>query len=388
MTMGENKLAVRPPGELTPGQSEQKEFSSAITITAQYIEQTGQSLTLLRQMVKEVLVEGRDYGSVPGVPEDFLWEPGADQIIAAFNCRPGPVRVINQVDDGEKISVVLEVPIMSLQTGQEVSCGVGAASTYETKHKYRWVRRDELPDWGYTAKEAVDSLKTKKDKWNNIKYRVPNPEHAELMNTIWKIARKRAKTGAAQSLPGVSSALREKFATKKDGKTGKQQEQQKPTSDWEIFWAEMRQMGLDQPKVHALLEVKSVKDWVKSGKSLLQAKAEIVRKLEQSPKEEGDKELLEEESENEPPEDFFPPEPGDNTSPPPETKLGRINEVWFNNTIDDLKWKPQTFATWVKAKFPGIDNTGAPRDIVLRMTPAQQEALEKLLQEMLEAKGV
>ncbi len=54
-------------------------------VTPQYIEQTKQSFALLRELVRDVLVRDRDYGRVPGMG-DFLWDPGASQIIGSFNC--------------------------------------------------------------------------------------------------------------------------------------------------------------------------------------------------------------------------------------------------------------------------------------------------------------
>jgi hypothetical protein len=226
-------------------------------------------------MVKDVLVEGRDYGEVPGVPDEFLWEPGANQIVAAFNCHVGPPRVLNQVCNDQMISVILDVPLISFQGDKEVCNCVGAASTYEVKHKYRWVRKQELADWGYSSEGSIKALKSKKDNWGNVRYRIPNPEPAELLNTIWKIAFKRGFVGAAQKLPGVSSALRETFGKKKSP-----DRERKSTTDWEVFWADMKKMGLSAEKVHELAGVSSMKDWVKAGKTLEEARSYIITKLQ------------------------------------------------------------------------------------------------------------
>jgi hypothetical protein len=262
----ENSIAIREKQETGLASADQKQFSTAIAVTPEYIAQTKQSLALLRNMVQEVLVEGIDYGSVPGVPEEFLWDPGASQIVAAFNARFGEPRKVRETATDDLIAVVVNVPIISFQTGQEVAICAGAASTMEVKHKYRNVKREELIDWGYTEETAG---KGKKDKWGNWKYRIPNPEPGELLNTIWKIACKRGRVGAAQLLPGVSSALREKFAGSKATK------KKEPTSDWDIFWSDMTKRGLKQEEIHKMLKVKSMKDYVASGKTLEQAVKEI-----------------------------------------------------------------------------------------------------------------
>ena len=261
-------LTVRTGAELAPAE---KQFSTAIAITSEYIAQTSQSLALLRQMVNEVLIEGRDYGSIPDVPGEFLWEPGADQIVASFNCKYGSPRVIRQVFTETLIAVILECPIISMQTEKEVAVCVGAASTSEVKHKYRWAKKWELADWGYTDETSIKALKSKNGKDGKpYKWRIPNPEPGDLLNTIWKIAYKRGRVGAAKLLPGVSSALSEKFNTGKED-DGKQKRQREPSTDWDIFWSKTKQLGLTQEQVHQYLGVKSIKDWRAAGKTLDQA---------------------------------------------------------------------------------------------------------------------
>ncbi|MDP2652475.1 MAG: hypothetical protein Q8Q08_00410, partial [Candidatus Omnitrophota bacterium] len=229
---------------------------SPLLVTPQAIQQTQQSIALLRGLVKDTLVRGRDFGSVPGVQGEFLWDPGASIIISSYSCRPGERRMIHFVDNKEEISAVIEVPLVSFATGTVVATGLGAASTSETKYKYRWVYNPA--EWGYTE-DAIKTLKTKE--WNDkTQYRIPNPEHGDLVNTIVKMASKRAESDAAQSLPGVASALRELFEPRK------KQETNKP--DWSNFWAQTKKMGMPEAEVHEMLGVKSVGEWLHSGKTL------------------------------------------------------------------------------------------------------------------------
>ncbi len=116
----------------------------ALAVSPQYVESTVRSLALLRELVHEVLVEGRDYGSVPGIP-DFLWDPGASTIIASFNCHAGQRRILSFINDGQRLSVVLEVPIIHNIAQVEVGSGIGASTVAETRHKYRYERNPE--DW-------------------------------------------------------------------------------------------------------------------------------------------------------------------------------------------------------------------------------------------------
>jgi len=262
MTTNKELSVIQKTGEITT------QGPTALSVSVEFIKGQERSLALLRQLTKNVLVKGRDYGSTPGIPSDYLWDPGAATIVSAFQCHYGERRILNLRDDGFIIAAVIEVPIMSLATGEEVSSGVGASSTREVKHKYRWI--EEPASWGYNEDE-IKKLRTKVE-FGTTKYRIPNPEHGELLNTIIKIASKRAEVDAAETLPGVSSALRELFDSK-----NKQRARAEP--DWATFWAKITQMGLTEDEAHSLLEVTSVNDWIDKGKTLDQALYLIRQKL-------------------------------------------------------------------------------------------------------------
>lgn len=242
-------------------------------ISPQFIEERKQEIALLQKLVKGSLVRGIDFGRVPGTPSDSLWDPGANAIINAFNCRVGQRRVLSLREAIDRLSVVIEVPIISRDTGQEVGSGIGAASTMETKHKYRWVSEGEAVQLGY----ALEALKQRTNKdTGEVEYRIRNPEHDELLNTIIKIASKRAEVDGAESLPGVASVLREMFSTGQAGKQAGPSPRGKRQDDWTWFWGEVARYGFTQEEAHQILNVKSVKDdWVDKGGNLHDALAVI-----------------------------------------------------------------------------------------------------------------
>jgi len=225
-------------------------------------------------MVRDILVRGVDYGRIPGTPQDSLWDPGASQIIGSFNCYCGQRRILKLEDSEDKIVACVEVPIISRATQHEVGSGIGAASTLETKYKYRWVPSPK--QWGYDD-VAIKTFKTKRGKdedGNTVTlYRIPNPEHSELLNTIIKMASKRAEVDAAESLPGVASVLRQMFSGKPFRKG------EPPTKDeytgprWQRWWGKVRQLGYTDQEAHSKLGVASMKDWLAQGRSLDEAEA-------------------------------------------------------------------------------------------------------------------
>ncbi len=244
-----------------------------LVVDMRYVTATKQSLEVLRTLVHTVLERDRDYGDVPGVPRDFLWEPGADQIINSFNCFPGQRRILHLTDDEDKVAAVVEVPLISRASNTEVGSGIGASSTNETKHGYRWV--SDPVEWGY-PEAVLDTLKCRVDERTGVKtFRIINPDRTELLNVIVKQAAKRAKIDAAKSLPAVSGVLREMFDPKgkSRGSRGHQRterpgdgQKDQRTDEGSHFWGATRNMSLSAEQVHEMLGVKSMADWLDQNK--------------------------------------------------------------------------------------------------------------------------
>ena len=237
-------------------------------ITPESIHRIKSEIALLGELTTDVLKRDVDFGRVLGVSTPFLWDPGASKIIGAFNSYVGSRRLLHLRDDGKVIVAIIEVSLAYRATGLQVGSGVGAASTHETKHKYRWV--DNPREWGYTE-EGMKGLKTRKDKGRN-EYRIGNPEHDELMNTIIKMASKRAEVDAAEGLPGVATALRELFAGVVPAPSKGRREVKEEAIDWSRFWGQVKQMGYTQEEAKQALGVESVKDdWVGKGRTVEEA---------------------------------------------------------------------------------------------------------------------
>lgn len=245
-------------------------------------------LKMAEKLVTEALEEEVDYGQIPGVSGKGLWDPGASKIMNAFECYPRH-KILYHEETDTLITWAIEAEIIHRGSQLIIGSGVGACSTREPKYKYRWVSKEEAQRLGYTDPE-IDQMKTKKRKFYQdgkpvadvIEYRVENPEYGEQVNTIMQMAAKRAETDGSKTLPGVSSALRKLFTT---GKPAKGRVGGKPKDDdsdedsprWTTFWNFAKDLLGDdyQNKAHHLLGVKSMKDWLKSGKSLDDAKRVI-----------------------------------------------------------------------------------------------------------------
>jgi hypothetical protein len=365
-------------------EQKQEQFSSALMVTQEYIDRTMESLTLLRKLVDSSLVKGIDYGTVPGISDEFLWDAGANQIIASFNCRPGPVRVIKETNTEDTISVILEMPLISFQTGQEVGCGIGAASTMETKHKYRWLRKYELADWGYHDEAAIKALKTRK-KWNDTEYQIINPNRAELLNVVWKMAAKRARIAAAKTLPGVSSALAEKFNEGMD-----KGQKQKKDNPWGSFYAQMKQRGLSGDRVHALLGVTSLTELIKDGRTPAECVKLVDNALakEQSPVPDTttSKPMQPPDTENKTAAMWDDLKRDDQKTPATSvsTPVSKSDEVYLgvnltdlNTMIADIHWDRNNGASWRSylKSLKVVNTDGTLGEVIKRVTPEQFKQL-------------
>jgi len=229
------------------------------------------NIDMAQKLVYEVLEESIDYGRIPGTPAPSLWDPGAGKISAAFNVYPKYALLHAEESDG-LVSYTVESTLLNRSTGKPMSTGIGAASTRETKYKYRWHTAEEARGFGYSP-EQLERFKKKDDK-----YRIPNPEYGELVNTIVKMASKRSDVDAVQNLPGVGSALRKLF-----------QQPEREINKWRSFWGRITQLGLTEEQVHKVLGVASVNDWLAQGKTLDQAIEALARRPKERKEEpEGD----------------------------------------------------------------------------------------------------
>ncbi len=87
-------------------------------VTVEAMEEVKGQLVILRQLVLDVLEKGIDWDKIPGTPAPSLLEPGAAKIISAFRCYSGERKILKLEDNADRISVVIEVPLVNIPTGR------------------------------------------------------------------------------------------------------------------------------------------------------------------------------------------------------------------------------------------------------------------------------
>lgn len=201
------------------------------------------------EFVKSVMREGIDFGTIPGTPKPTLYKPGAEKLCTLFglSCR---LKLVHQVEDWSGAAFEGEPFFYYLYRYQLwrgdllVAEADGSCNSRESRYRWRWVGEEQLPagvdraalqtrggllsefafaieraetsgSYGKPAsywqawQEAIDTGRArptvKKSRagralegWerDGTLYRLPNDDIASQVNTIQKMAQKRALVAA------------------------------------------------------------------------------------------------------------------------------------------------------------------------------------------------
>lgn len=165
----------------------------------------------LRLFVKDYMVEGEDYGKIPGTDRPTLLKPGAEKLCDVYGLTPQVDILDSTIEkDPAYIDYTIRVRLVSRSSGITMAEGVGSCNSYEGRYRWRWVFSSELPPQYTTdAAKATLPVKTFKGKSGKafVKYRIENDDIWTLKNTILKQAKKRALIDAVLSATRSSGIL-------------------------------------------------------------------------------------------------------------------------------------------------------------------------------------
>lgn len=207
-TMNAVVKRIERPGELT-------EYMPAVSI-----EQAAERFDALRRYVKTQMVDGKDYGRVPGSDKPTLLKPGAEKLCSFFGLSVPKPEFIEHVKDwtgrehGGEPFFYCEVSQRLERNGHLVAEQVGSCNSWETKYRYRkgervcpacrqaciikgkeeygggWVCFRKKGGCGATFHDGDQSIESQ-----NVG-RVANKDIYDSVNTIQKMAQKRALIAA------------------------------------------------------------------------------------------------------------------------------------------------------------------------------------------------
>lgn len=229
--------------------------SNAITsiIPAQQVQRLKAQLETVKVIRREVLAENIDFGVIPGTNKPTLLKPGAEKILNVLRLRP-KYEVLDKEMNMETGFILYRYRcvVMEIDTGLEIGESIGSCNSFEKKYRYRWIPEHEVPsnfnldelvsrtsaveefDFAVTKAETTGKYGKPASYWQKFTdaiasgqaqafqkstnsgkqfkawriettvYQVPNPEVWDQLNTIDKMAQKRALVSAVLQAANVS----------------------------------------------------------------------------------------------------------------------------------------------------------------------------------------
>jgi hypothetical protein len=202
------------------------------------------------EFTRRIMVRDQDFGEIPGTNKPTLLKPGAEKLCNFFGLEPEFTPVIEDIDwtgaqhRGE-VFCYARYRCRLLREGRVVGVGEGSCNSWEAKYRYRWVEqvpehidRSRLPkrgvrrtlcefDFAIKRAETTGTYGKPAEHWQRFRdaihtgtarsvekftrrgksvaweidvdtalYRIPNPDVADAVNTVQKMAQKRALVAA------------------------------------------------------------------------------------------------------------------------------------------------------------------------------------------------
>lgn len=163
------------------------------TVEVDSVTSSLQKVSKLQAVIQASLKSGHDYDTIPGTNKPTLLKPGAEKVLMMFGLT-SEYEILEQVEDWQKGVFAYTVRCILSRNGVKITEGLGSCNSKEDKYRYRWVFESDLP--AGVDKEALKS--------NGKKFRIENDEIYSLVNTILKMAKKRAQVDATLTVSSLS----------------------------------------------------------------------------------------------------------------------------------------------------------------------------------------
>ena len=163
-----------------------------------------QDINEFQNIVHANLISDIDYGTIIGTNKPTLYKSGAEKIVKLLRLSDRYEILPPSKEDWDKPFFYYQIrcTLTYEATGEVVSEGLGSCNSYEDKYRYRWLWPGDVPDGADKAK-----MVTRRTKKGGLQYRVDNDEVFTIVNTLLKMAKKRALIDAALSAGRLSNAF-------------------------------------------------------------------------------------------------------------------------------------------------------------------------------------
>jgi hypothetical protein len=204
------------------------------------------------EFTRRIMVRDQDFGEIPGTNKPTLLKPGAEKLCNFFGLEPEFTPIVEDIDwtgaqHGGEVFCYARYRCRLLREGRVVGVGEGSSNSWEAKYRYRWVAEEQVPehidrsrllkreerrtlcefDFAIERAETTGTYGKPAEHWQRFRdaihngtarqvekftrrgkavaweidvdsalYRIPNPDVADAVNTIQKMAQKRALVAA------------------------------------------------------------------------------------------------------------------------------------------------------------------------------------------------
>ncbi|NEZ85860.1 hypothetical protein EXN65_16050 [Clostridium botulinum] len=164
------------------------------------IQGTMQKIATFQAVIQKNLKDGHDFGVVAGAgSKPTLLKPGGEKICMMFGLNP-EYEFLERTEDYKDGFFAYNIKCTLYRNGNPVSQGVGNCNSMEKK--YRYINSDTVPE--NIDPSTVEKITTR---YGTVKYKIPNPHIADLVNTILKMAKKRAFIDAVLQVASLSDVF-------------------------------------------------------------------------------------------------------------------------------------------------------------------------------------
>jgi hypothetical protein len=170
------------------------------------------AINKFQQVAHANMVEGHDFGVIPGTKKPTLLKPGAEKIAKLLGLADS-YEILDRQEDWERgfFRYLIKCSLTTM-SGVIVSEGVGECNSKESKYRWRWVFYNDLPDNLKGEDKKVDRAKLTMryittSRGKSPQWRFDNDDIFSQVNTILKMAKKRALVDAALSAGRLSEVF-------------------------------------------------------------------------------------------------------------------------------------------------------------------------------------
>ncbi len=161
-------------------------------------------VNLIQEVMKAVMIDGVHFGTIPGTPKPTLYKPGSEKILSTFRIAIEPI--VTDLSTHDEARYRVETRATSQGNGMYLGSGTGEASSNEEKYKWRKaVCQEEFDETPEDRRRQV----WKKGYQDKPNYQIAQvrTNHADVANTILKMAKKRSQIDVTLTVTAASDVF-------------------------------------------------------------------------------------------------------------------------------------------------------------------------------------